>query len=402
MTGDTVNGIGNLFGDAPAEERQRQRELPPIDAAAVRMLFGDAEPPAAASTSVEPEQNPLFDDVRADLQAAEAYVAGTVSVDALFGAESRAAAAVVVEPPRSTPSAAPPERRGKTSRWLVIVSAVAAVTLVAGGVALAFVLAPPSTDEAVAALEDQERTVSGQVERLNAAIATLTTTRDAELATAQAFAQPLVAMTAASDEAARAGAENARLAYIAALEQIEVPATVPAHERAAVDTGVLSEVEAERKAAEQESAKLSKHARSVAAASAELAAAKTTFRAAIAAFVGTIPAYAQTLTTEASDTDEAIRAAVTQQADAVATTDAFADGGLATWDAYVAAVVALQADAERVAAEQAERSQYYYWSPSTSTTESTTTESTTTESATTEPSAEPTAETTDPTTSVTP
>lgn len=394
-----MSGFGDLFGDPLAEENDDApaHELPGFD---VRGLFEDAdaevgpadpgkgrapadevasffeidagvtdEPSAEAAAFHDAPTTPLDDggfdrlptlstDALATRGAAAAF--DTVALDTPVHADQHVGE---LDSESILPVAGADSRGGlRRGRWAAVAAAVAVVALLAGGIVLGFVLnAKPSTVEAMQRLESSERSVAARVDRINADIDALTTALEASRGSAASFADPLARMAGVSDDAARTAAEQAREAYVTALDALVVPEEADEAERGDIDTEVLAEVEAEQASVDARSAELDRLAADVAAVRSALAEEDAAFHAAIAAFVATIPAYGAGVVEENPEAEESFRAAVTETAQTVSTTDPFAPNGFAAWDGYAAAVGALRADEQRAVEEREAEEEYYYY-----------------------------------------
>lgn len=389
-----MSGIGDLFGGPPTE---KYRDPVPDDRSSfdVGALFADsnvagerapAHPAAAASAPVtdqvptffrfieqpvgeEPSSADGIDDA-AVRRAASAL--DTVAIDEPLSAGEHVGE---LGPDPVVPVSAPAHRRGlRRGQWIGIAAAVVAVALIAGGVALGAVLnAKPSTVEALQQLDAAEQSLGSGIGRVNTDIDALTAAIASSTAVADSFADPLARMAGVSDETARTAAEQARLAYLSAIQAVAVPGKADVYERGDIDSEDLEAVDAARVSVEAEADEVERLAETVAATRRGLTDAETAFRAAIAAFAGTLPAFAGVVAGESPDAAEPFRAALAQSAQAASTTAVFGSDGFAAWDGYIAAVGALRADqqrglAEREAREAAEaeeddESGYYYVPP---------------------------------------
>jgi hypothetical protein len=257
------------------------------------------------------------------------------------------------------PVAAPTRirRAGNTVDVLNVVTAVIAVLALVLATVVAWIViasASPETD-ALRTLSQSEAVLANETQAVNAAIGRVDQSRADGIALGQQFQLPLTQLQGMSDDAALAAAETARAAYLAALEGLAVPATVTAYASPPVDEESLPSIGAAIDGVSTRSTEVSGVADSIADLRTQLFTLDRTFAAAMATFAATLPASAQIIVEENPYADETFAEAVTQTADAVATSALATAESIATLSAYSTAVTALREDQERAEIEIAEQ-----------------------------------------------
>lgn len=120
---------------------------------------------------------------------------------------------------------------------LAVVSVVSASTMVGISVASA----SPATD-ALNTLTANEAVLANDIQRVNNSIATLEQSRQNAKAEAEALAAPLAGLAELGDIPAVATTEAARQTFLAEIETVEMPETVAAYRRPAIDGDSLESV----------------------------------------------------------------------------------------------------------------------------------------------------------------
>ncbi|WP_163616997.1 hypothetical protein [Microbacterium sp. B35-30] len=295
----------------------------------------------------------LFSKSRTPDVAASVPLDDTPALQALVGARGRAMAM------GSGPVAGPTRirRAGNTVDVLNVVTALLAVlALVLASVTAWIVIASASPEtDALRTLSQSEAVLANETQAVNAAIGRVDQSRADGIAVAQQFQLPLAQLVGMSDDAALASAEKGRADYLAALEALVVPAPVGEFALPPVDEESLTSIGAAIDGVSTRSTEVSEVAESVDDLRSQLFTLGRTFAAAMAAFAATVPASAQTIIDENPDADESFREAVTQTADAVATSALATPESVTLLPAYSTAVTALRDDQLRAEEEIAER-----------------------------------------------
>ncbi|MFE4727226.1 hypothetical protein [Microbacterium sp. NPDC056736] len=236
---------------------------------------------------------------------------------------------------------------------------LAVISLVVAAVVTWAALASSSPErDALRTLSHNEAVLANEIRAVNSAIDRVNATRSEGIAYAQQFEGPLVGATQATDEVARAAAENARVDFAAALEAMVVPAGIEPPAATAVDEESLASIGSAIDAIAVHSGEVEALSESVADLEAEIAAHRRTFATAMATFAATLPRSAEVIANENPNALDDFREVVIATADAVAASGLRTPESAGTLTAYAAAVEALrddQARAERAIAEQRAR-----------------------------------------------
>lgn len=250
-----------------------------------------------------------------------------------------------------------PRRKRFTRRQQIIAGiGVAVVALIIAGLALIFALAgraPAIDEQSLQTLRNEEQALTTQVAALEADLAAFTLAQQEARTEAETFADPLARMTAISDEALRAAAETARVAFIAELDALEAPEPVELTESDAAAPTTQEEIDAALAAVRAQSGLVAQAQQALEVTTDRLDAARDSFRNAVDAFTASLPAFAATLVAGAPDAEEGFRVAVTDAAATVAAGDTFGPDGLLPWNGYEVAIAALTVDQQRALDEAA-------------------------------------------------